>query len=131
MLKVAGYSIEVFDLDEIIFGIEQVDRVVACQFRLAPSQAEEIYSAERRALAGRNEALVAPFLSRIEAYVEKFSDSKLYHPGAGYVYPSQRHWMRVFLKEYVMAHRALPTGIHHVRVVGYSGGEHDFSDLQN
>ena len=37
--------------------------------------------------------------------------------------------MKRFMEEYVLTHRALPTGKHWIRVPGYSGPEHDFSDL--
>ncbi|HEY0776449.1 MAG TPA: hypothetical protein VGD56_00655 [Gemmatirosa sp.] len=36
--------------------------------------------------------------------------------------------MRRFMQEYVLAHGALPVGKHWIKLQGYSGGEHDFSD---
>jgi hypothetical protein len=125
MLSVAGYSLDERDLDEIAAEIAELDAEVAEQFRTAPEEIEKVEEVEAQAAAAHEQAILAPFAARI-------SDDKLYYPGAGYVYPSRRHWMRLFLQQYVLAHSELPTGRHYIRVRGahsYSGGEHDFSDL--
>ena len=86
---------------------------------------------ERTEEEERRRASAAPFLDRIEAYVTaRFSDEKLHYPGMGRVFPSRRSWARQFLYEYVATHGHLPIGKHSIRVTGYSGGLHDFSDWE-
>jgi hypothetical protein len=129
MLIKVGFSMMDQDVDAIAEEIEQVDSDIAIQFRNAPAELEAAAEAERQLKEAREHEALAPFVTRIEAYVSRFSDDKQYFPGAGHVYPSPRNWVRLFLKQYVLAHGKLPTGKHLISVKGYSGGEHDFSDL--
>lgn len=129
MLSEAGHSIDNCDVHAIAEEIKLLAPDVGEQFRNAPADLEAAEEAECEATVAREQAILAPFAARIEAYVSRISDDKLYYPGAGYVYPSRRHWMRVFLQQYVLARGELPTGRHYIKVQGYSGGEHDFSDL--
>ena len=57
-----------------------------------------------------------------------FWDEKLRYPGGG-SYGIQRIRAKRFIEEYVSVSGRLPTGVHKICVRGYSGGNHDFSDL--
>jgi hypothetical protein len=129
MLDELGYDLDRVDLQTVADEIEHLAPAAAEQFRTAPEVIEEIEELERERAALYRHTALAPFAAAIEKYVAHFSDEKLYYPGAGYVYPSRRHWMRCFMEEYVLAHGALPNGKHLITVQGYSGGEHDFPNL--
>jgi hypothetical protein len=129
MLSEAGSSIDSCDPDSVARAIGLIDPVVAAEFRNGATAIESEEEEDEQEEYARRREIVAPFNSRIEAYVTRFSAERLHYPGAGEVYPSRRHWATKFIQEYVVAHGALPTGKHWIRVQGYSGDEHDFSDI--
>jgi hypothetical protein len=130
ILTAAGYGPEDIDLESISAAIAEVDRDLAAQFRGAPEEIERRGNEARQLEAARERAVLEPLAERIDAYVTaRFSDERLHYPGAGRIYPSQRFWAKCFIQQHVLEHGPLPTGRHWIRVSGFSGGEHDFSDL--
>jgi len=96
--------------------------------KLEEAKEEERYEREARVEAERRAKTLAPYHERIAAYVLRFSDERLRYPGGG-SYGSRRGWAKKFIEEYLMAHGELPCGEYYIRVDGYSGPKHDFSDL--
>lgn len=116
-------------LEPVAAELERFGATLAAEFRNASSVLEQRDEDKRRAAEAGIQQTLTPYRPAIEAYVTRFSDEKLYYPGSGYVYPSRRFWVRRFLEQYVLAHGKLPTGEHWIKVPGYSGPSHDFSDL--
>lgn len=127
MLEEVGYEIDDF-LESLAQEIGAVDSALSAQFVAAPEALEAEDEARELAVEEDRKIRLEPFNTKIEAYVQRFSDEKLHYPGAGRVYPSGRVWMRRFIEQYVLAHGTLPVGKHEIEVPGYSGGTHDFSD---
>lgn len=113
---------------EVAAVIAVLNPELAEQFRRTPEERVVADAVVQQAEAERWQALLEPLQERIEAYVAAhFSDEKLRYPGGGAL-PSRRYWARRFIEEYVAAHGHLPTGEHSIRVTGFSGGLHLFSD---
>lgn len=129
VLSAAGYAIGDFDVEEIATRVADVDAGVAAELRTAARDIEAADDARQQSEKAREQAFLTPYETRIDAYVMRFSDEKLYYPGAGRVYPSKRSWVKAFIRQYLLSHGVLPTGTHKIEVGGYGGGTADFSDL--
>ena len=121
-----------WDLSKIAARIAEVDPVLARQFRSTPGSREQRQQIKRARSARSWAAALRPHQEAIERYVQQFSDEPKRH--LGIPYPSRRHWMRLFIENYVIAKGHLPTGMHDVMITtpagdGYIGGQHDFTGL--
>lgn len=118
------------DLEWVVERLAEVAPEMVAAFRAAHAVETARLEAAARAAAEAREAALAPYRATIAAYVERFSDEKLYYPGAGRVYPPKRHWATRFIEEFILEHGALPGAVHRLEIRGhYSGGDHDFSEL--
>jgi hypothetical protein len=85
--------------------------------------------------AAEREAKLSPYRSVIDKYVLRFSDKPLRYPASIASYGTQRLWAKLFIEQYVLNHGRLPDQKLWIDVTvdggGYSGREHDFSDLKS
>jgi hypothetical protein len=91
---------------------------------------EEEERSERDALlqAEHRKKVIAPYRERINRYILRFSKDPLRYPGGG-SYGSKRGWAIRFIEEYLSKNGCLPSENLQIKVRGYSGSYHDFSDL--
>ncbi|MBP0465885.1 hypothetical protein J5Y09_18305 [Roseomonas sp. PWR1] len=126
MLCDVGYSLNQDDVPEISRRIAILDPKAADEFRRGQEILDARDEAEAARRASERDRKLAPFRSRIDAYVLRFSDAPFRNYGG-----NRRVFARAFIEQYVLENGRLPTGEHHIRVGGYSGGSHDFTDLHS
>ena len=86
--------------------------------------------------AAEREAKLSAYRSIIDEYVlRRFTDRVLWYPGGLGGYGTERGWAKHFIEAYVLNHGRLPDQKLWIDVLvdgrGYSGAEHDFSDIKS
>jgi hypothetical protein len=130
MSTFAGYFIKDEELLRIAEILTEIDINLGNQFR----NGEELLE-QRRAIAETKSSkveldhILMPFSATIDNYVRQFSNRRLRYPTAG-EYGTERVWARIFIENYILDHGQMPTGEHVIKLPGYTGKLHDFTDLK-
>lgn len=131
MLQQLGVDESYVDRERVAEALAAISSQLANEFLSAEETLESRDQAEREADVERRKMLLTPFRTVIDAYVTSTPDS---HTRAGGIRVSGRHFLKLFIEDYVLAHGHLPEGAHRIRVetggLSYSGGLHDFTALR-